>query len=261
MREEKVRINNLNINLKIAGQGPAILILHGWGGSSDSWLEVQNDLVSRGYSVVCPDLPGFGKSDGPPKPWAVDDYVEWTRGFISYMNSRQEFPEFFSLLGHSFGGRIAIKFSVRYPEKIKKLVLCDAAGIKFEPDIKTKTVLAAAKIGKALFSLRIFAIIREWARDLFYLVLRNKDYVKARGVMRETMKLVLNEDLLPELPKISLRTLIVWGDEDELVPLKCAQVFKEKIAGSEFVVLEGVGHSPHLEKPLELAKIIDSFLK
>jgi pimeloyl-ACP methyl ester carboxylesterase len=103
--------------------------------------------------------------------------------------------------------------------------------------------------------------MKEWARNIFYFLLRNKDYVKANGVMRETIKKALNEDLLPDLPKIKVKTLIVWGKEDKLLPVQCAYVFKEKIAGSQLEIMPKVGHSPHLEAPEKLAQIIVSFLK
>jgi len=256
MREERISVNNLRINYKIAGEGPAVLILHGWGGSSDSWLEVLKILVNYNFQVIAPDLPGFGKSDLPPRGWTVQDYSDFILNFVEKLKLGQ-----FFLFGHSFGGRIAIKLSGQHPEKLKSLILCDAAGIKFEQSIKTKTILAATRIGNALFSARIFAILRERARNLWYFLLRNRDYVKANGVMRETIKKALNEDLLPELSKIQVKTLIIWGGEDKLVPAKCAHVFKEKISNSLLEIMPKIGHSPHLEEPEKLAQIIVSFLQ
>jgi pimeloyl-ACP methyl ester carboxylesterase len=256
MREERILINNLTVNYKIAGEGPAFLVLHGWGGSSDSWFEVEEILAKKNYRVIALDLPGFGKSAPPTQPWSVQNYSDFIFEFVQRLNL-----ESFFLLGHSFGGRIAIKFSGQHPEKLKSLIFCDAAGIKFEPGIKTKTILAAAKIGNTIFSSRLFSIMKEWARNIFYFLLRNKDYVKANGVMRETIKKALNEDLLPDLPKIKVKTLIVWGKEDKLLPVQCAYVFKEKIAGSQLEIMPKVGHSPHLEAPEKLAQIIVSFLK
>lgn len=255
MKEKIVIVNNLKINYKIAGTGPAVLLLHGWGGSSDSWLEVEEFLVKANYFVIAPDLPGFGKSAPPPEPWGIQDYSD----FVVNFTEKLKMDSFF-LLGHSFGGRIAIKFSGQHADKLKSLILCDAAGIRIEPDIKTKTILAAARVGNVLLSHRLVAVAKERFRNIFYFLLRNKDYVKTNGVMRETIKKALSENLISELPKIKVKTLIIWGEADQLVPLKCAYVFNKKIADSQLNVMPKIGHSPHLEAPEALSQIIISFL-
>ena len=128
MREEKISINDLNINYKIAGSGPAVLILHGWGGSSDSWEKIQKILSERNYSIICPDLPGFGKSQTPLSPWTLQDYIHFVLKFAENLHLNS-----FYLIGHSFGGRIAVKMAVNHSSMIKKLILCDPAGIKIKP--------------------------------------------------------------------------------------------------------------------------------
>jgi pimeloyl-ACP methyl ester carboxylesterase len=183
-KEEEIIINGLRINYKIAGEGPAILVLHGWGGSSDSWVEVQQILANRGYQVIVPDFPGFGKSLTPLRPWDLTDYTNWLMDFINY----QKLEKFY-LLAHSFGGRIAIKFAIRYPEKIKSLILCDSAGIRPKPGLKTKIIFWLAKIGNAIFAPKHLIRLKDAARNLFYVFLRNKDYVKANGTMKETKPL------------------------------------------------------------------------
>lgn len=256
MKEKRVSVNNLMINYKIAGKGPAILLLHGWGGSSDSWLEVGEYLVKKDYLVIIPDLPGFGKSSNLDRAWNIQDYSDFVFDFVQKIKL-----DSFFLLGHSFGGRISIKFSGQHADKLKSLILCDAAGIRIDPDFKTKTILAATRVGNVLFSHRLLAVVKERLRNIFYFLLRNKDYVKADGVMRETIKKALGEDLLSELPNIKTKTLIIWGEADQLVPLKCAYVFNKKIAESQLNIMPKIGHSPHLEAPEQLAKIIVSFLR
>jgi len=256
MKDKAVKINKLRINYKIAGNGPVVLILHGWGGSSDSWLEVEEFLVKENYLVIAPDLPGFGKSAPPPEPWGVQEYSDFVLNFIEKLKM-----DSFFLLGHSFGGRIAIKFSGQHADKLKGLILCDAAGIRIEPDLKTKTILAATRVGNVLLSHRLVAVVKERLRNIFYFLLRERDYVKADGVMRETIKKALAENLVSELPKIKVKTLIIWGEADQLVPLKCAYVFNRKIIGSQLNVMPKIGHSPHLEAPEELSRIIISFLR
>jgi len=255
MTEKITLINNLKINYKIAGEGPAILVLHGWGGSSDSWIMVQNILANQGYKVIIPDFPGFGKSITPLEPWSLSDYTKWMIDFINYLKIER-----FYLVAHSFGGRIAIKFATQYPEKIKSLILCDSAGIKPKPGFKTRLIYWTARIGNAIFTPKHLARFRDGAQNFFYIFLRHKDYVKANGTMKETIKKVLEEDLLPELSQIKVKTLIVWGEDDKLVPVRYAYIFKEKIEDSEIKLLPEIGHSPHLEVPEKLAEIITDFL-
>lgn len=259
IEEKEILIDNLKVNYKIAGEGPAILVLHGWGGSSDSWLRVQEILSKEGYKVIVPDSPGFGKSKTPPTAWTVKDYANFVNEFMK--KTCGEPVESFFLLGHSFGGRIAIKFAVSYPERIKGLILCDSAGIKQKWGPKEKFIFQLSKIGSAIFTPKILRRFKDSARNLFYIFLRHKDYAKANGMMKETIKRVLDEDLLPELSQIKNRTLIIWGENDRSVPVKFAYIFKEKIENSELIILPKIGHSPHLEVPKKLAEIILKFFK
>jgi len=256
IQEKEILINNLKVNYKIAGQGPAILILHGWGGSSDSWLKVQEILAKAGFKVICPDFPGFGKSKTPFETWGAKEYAN----FVLNLTKILELQKFF-LLGHSFGGRVAIKFSVLYPEKIKSLILCDSAGIKQKWGLGEKLIFQISKLGNAIFTPTPLKRFKDKAKNLFYLFLRHRDYAKADGMMRKILKKVITEDLLDDLPQIKTRTLIIWGESDKLVPVKYVHIFKEKIENSELKILPKIGHSPHLEVPEKLTEIIINFLR
>jgi len=261
MKEVKTSINNLTVNYKIAGEGPAVLILHGWGGSSDSWLEVQKFLADENYTVIVPDFPGFGKSITPGQAWSIKEYIEWLNNFIKEIRTFHSFEEPFFLIGHSFGGRVAIRFAGLYPQRLKKLILCDSAGIKSEPDLKARIIFSLSKIGNAVFSPQILVRFKDALRNVFYFFIRNRDYVKAEGTMKETMKKVISEDLLSDLSNIQASTLVVWGKKDKIVPVKYAYVFEEKIKDCRLELLPEIGHSPHLEVPKKLSQIIIYFLK
>lgn len=256
MTEEKILINGLKVNYKIAGEGPAILVLHGWGGASDSWVKFQEILAKKGYKVIAPDFPGFGKTSPPPESWGIEDYSNLILNFTKKLGVGD-----FFLLGHSFGGRIAIKFTTKYPEKLKSLILCASAGIKPKPGLKTRIIYWMARIGNAVFTPKHLVRFKDSVRNLFYIFLRNRDYVKANGVMRETIKKVLSEDLLLDLSKIKTKTLIIWGEIDKMVPLKYAHIFKENIKDSKLEILPKIGHSPHLEVPEKFSEIVLSFIK
>jgi len=263
MTEQKILISGLETNYKIIGDEntslPAsrqVLILHGWGGSSDSWIKIQKILAVQGYKVISPDFPGFGKSKTPAKPWDLDDYTKWLVDFIKFLKLKK-----ISIIAHSFGGRVVVKFAAGYPKKINKLILCSPAGIKIKPDFKWRTALYFNSVGDAVFSLKPLKVFKNAARNLFYVFLRRTDYVKAKGVMRETMKKVLREDLSPCFSKINAETLIIWGKKDKMIPVKYSSAFKNNIEGSKLEILPRVGHSPHLENPEKLLEIITNFLR
>jgi len=256
MNEEKVLINDLKINYKIAGGGEPLLILHGWAGSSGSWIDVQRILAKEGFKVIVPDLPGFGKSHTPSVPWGIAEYSEFILNFLQKMGLKKV-----NLLGHSFGGRIAIKFASHYPERLKKLILCASAGIKHNLTFPQKIVLNLALIGNFLFSKKLLRRFKDVARNIFYMFLRKKDYTKVNGVMKETFKRVVEEDIRPELTNIGAKTLLIWGEKDKSVPLEDAYLMKENISHSILEIIPGASHTSNLESPQKLSSVISNFLK
>jgi len=260
--EKKIVIKGLEANYKTAGKGLPLLILHGWGSSSDSWVFVQNQISEQGFQVIVPDFPGFGKSPAPKEPWNVDSYVNWLNDFIIEINkTRGELAEPFFLLGHSFGGRIAIKFAVKYQERVQNLILCSSAGIKPEVSLQQKIFYYLARIGDYLFSQKLFRRFKDRAKNVFYQTIRRKDYLKANGVMKETIKNILEEDLLDYLSKIKNRTLILWGKLDKMVPVKYAYIMEDKIPNSKLIILPKTGHSPQLDIPEKLSQTLIQFFK
>lgn len=263
MREDKILVNDIKVTYKIAGEGPAILVLHGWGGCSDSWVRVMRILSKKGYTLLVPDLPGFGKTPPPYDPWSVADYMEFLNCFLEEVGKKEkDFAYPFFLLGHSFGGRISIKFCLKHPEKVKKLILLDSAGIKPEHEwqgIKGFFIFFVAQIGNALFTPKIMMRFKDGFRNFFYKLIRNRDYAKADGIMKDTIRKVLYEDLLPELSQVGQETLIIWGDKDKMVPLKYGRRFQKEIKNSRLEIIRDAGHSPHLECPETLAGQVKKF--
>jgi len=226
-----------------------ILILHGWGSYAKRWDNVKELLEVKGYKVFVPDLPGFGQSPIPAKIWNLDNYADWVKDFAEKNNLGR-----FFLLGHSFGGSIGIKFAVKYPGKLIGLILVSAGRISKRKSIKNIFFLVMAKIGKLFFRQRIF-------KRIIYKLAGSRDYLLARGgVMRETMKKVISEDLKPYLPKINVKTLIIWGDKDEVTPVADAYLIKKAIKNSVLGVIPNVGHRIRLEAPEILVEKVKEFI-
>ena len=244
----------MKINVKTAGEGEPILILHGWGSSSKSWAKVQDNLVKHGYRVIVPDMPGFGESDSPDKPWNGEDYLNWLLEFTK--NYKLKTP--FCVIGHSFGGGLAIKLAIEYPQLIKNLVLVATARMGRKRKFRKKAVYVIAKIGRLIAFIPGFEIIRK----IFYkFIVGSRDYERTKGDMRETIKLILKEDLSKQIHKIETPTMIIWGDKDKATPIEDAYFIKREIKNSKLEIIKNAGHALNLEYPEKLATLIYNFIK
>jgi len=241
-----------------------LIILHGWQSSKEKWQKVKEELEKEGIEVIIPDLPGFKPETTLKKPWNLDDYLNWFINFIE--QKKKNFPlskERFFLLGHSFGGRIAIKFASIYSKEIRGLILVSAAGIKKKPTLFRKILIRVAETVKKLKIEEQSQLRGLWQffKKCFYrYILRKTDYLEAQGALKETIKNVLAEDLTPLLDKISVSTLIIWGEKDRITPLADAWLMAEKIKNSRLEILKNISHTPHLEDPEFLAQTIKKFV-
>lgn len=256
MREEITNIQELQINYKIAGEGPAILILHGWGRGSDAYAEVSEKIAEKGYRVVVPDLPGFGKSPPPSTTWGIGEYTAFVKRFSQALNLHK-----FILLGHSFGGQIAVKFVVEHPEDIEKLILYAAAAIRKPPNMKIKTIQTIARLGNALFSIFPLSFLRPLFRKAFYRLFGISSALYAKGIMKEIREKMVRDDQSHLLSRIEVPTLILWGDKDVSTPISDGEFIKNQIPNAIFKVFPGATHLLHQEMPEQFVESILQFLQ
>ncbi len=201
--------------------------------------------------VLAPDLPGFGSESEPNHPFSVDDFAEWVEKWINE-NQLQEI----NLLGHSLGGRIAIKLVTRGNLQINHLFLCAAAGIKRPKHIKRIIGLTIAKLGNAILSIPGLRLLKKVAKSFLYKILRVHDYEQASPLMQKTLVKVTQEDLKPVLNIINVPTDIFWGDNDKMTPIADAHIMKKEIKGSELHIFPGIGHRLHRDKAQNIAEVI-----
>lgn len=249
MTEQQIIINNLKINYRIFGQGKPLLILHGWGSKSDRWQKVAEILAQENLQVIVPDLPGFGKSQEPESVWNLDNYVEWVYKFSQKVDS---LGVGFYLLGHSFGGAIAAKFSIKYAQKVEKLFLFGAAAIR-------KRTIKKQVLGKISPLVKIFAFLPFYglAKRAFYrFVVGGSDYLRVQGVMKGTFLKAISEDLSHKLLFIKVPTVIVWGGKDDTTLVEDAYFIKKKIENSTLVIIEEGDHDLEQKMPEVLAEKI-----
>lgn len=246
-----MQTKNLRINYSVSGEGKALVLLHGWGGSSKSLEGLQELLAADGFKVYNIDLPGFGTSETPEQPMNLADYVESLR--IVFAELKLEKPV---IVGHSFGGKVAIAYTAKYQDKVAALVLVNSSGINPKNELKKSAYLLPSKIFGKLFELPLLNIIKPLVRKLYYkLIVGETDYLQA-GAMQETLKLVVNEHLDSEISTLKLPTLIIWGEQDTYTPLWQGKEMSRLMPSARFEVVQGATHGLPLKQPEVVADLI-----
>lgn len=244
-------ILGLRTRYKQVGHGPDVLVLHGWGANIESVTPIVTGLrhVAR---VLVVDLPGFGQSDLPPEPWGVADYANWVLALLERFALDRV-----SLVGHSNGGRMAIHVAAHHPQRVSRLLLVDAAGIRPKRTAKYYAKVYSAKTVKHLAP-HLGAVGRRMQQRIAARV-ASSDYAAA-GAMRPTFVRLVNEDLTPLLPAIKAPTLLIWGEHDNATPLADGQQMEQMIDDSALIVFAGAGHFSYLDDQARFAAIASNFL-
>ncbi len=263
MTEKKVLIQGIEVNYKVFGeptpltatqivQRKPVLVLHGWPSSSNKWEQVADLLDKKHIMMIVPDLPGFGQTPEPKTPWNINNYVEFINEFSSTVVDLQKG---FYLLGHSFGGAVAVKFAVKYNQKVEKLFLVSAAAVRKKTLVK-KVIYKTSKIGKLFSWLPGYQLFR---KAFYKFILKKSDYLYQKGVMRESYLKVISDDLSFYVSSLKVPTIIIWGDKDVSTSVEEARLIHEKIFHSKLIVIPGAGHSLELEVPETLTqKIVEN---
>lgn len=250
-----IKIDDLNINYLVKGEGKNILLLHGWGCNINIFNKMINHL-SKSNKVYALDLPGFGKSDEPKTPWNANDYANLVIKFINKINIKK-----LSVLGHSNGGRIIIKmFSKEMPFEIDKVILVDSAGIKNKKNIDKSFKIKVIKSFKSVIFNKITNKLFPGLLNKLKSKMGSVDYRNATPVMRDTLVKLVNEDLTDILSNINVPTLLIWGEMDTATPLEDAYKMEKLIPNAGLVLLKGRTHYSFLEEPDTVNRVLDSFL-
>lgn len=246
--EKEIIIRGCKINYDETGLGKTIIMLHGWGCDHSIFITLQNYLKAR-FRILSIDLPGFGKSETPVAVLGIEDYADIITEFIEKLNIKNPV-----LIGHSFGGRVAIILGAR--KKTEKLILIDSAGIKPKRKISYYLRVYLYKLLKNIGKIKVLTFFVDKMKDN----LGSKDYKSASGIMRQILVKVVNSDLREYLPEILSPTLLLWGNKDTVTPVEDAYILGKLIKDAGVVVFENCGHYSFLEKPMETNIIIENFL-
>jgi len=245
-------VDGVRINYEIVGDGPTVLLLHGWGGCIASMSPIREMLRAR-YRVVSLDLPGFGESERPRAVWGSDEYASAVTGVLRAAG----IAETLAVVGHSFGGKVAIRLAVDHPGLTRSLVLVGTPGVRLPLSARARRRVATVKAARRVAPHLPGALRRSLESRLERM--GSEDYRNA-GEMRPIMVRVVNEDLREVLPQIAVSTLLVWGAHDDAAPLEIARQMEPLIKGSGLVVLEHSAHFPYLDEPAAFSAVLGSFL-
>ena len=260
-QEKAVTIFGAKIRYLEAGDAakPTVILLHGLGAQAESW-QLNIAALAANYHVIALDQIGFGKSDKPLLKYRVGTYVDFLDKFMAELKIEKA-----SLVGNSMGGWVAGLTAIKYPNRVEKIVLADAAGLapktidfdqiyqlnnstrdEIRANLKLIFANPALQNNEALvdqfMTQRITANDGYTINSLIESIKRREDFLDAR------------------LGEIKKPTLIIWGRQDGLLPLADGEKFSKGINGSQFVVFENCGHVPQFEKALDFNKKVLEFL-
>jgi pimeloyl-ACP methyl ester carboxylesterase len=233
--------------------GAPIVLLHGWGCNHTTVASIRKLLEGKMH-VYSFDLPGFGKTPEPADVWGIEEYTRFTEQALEALGIENPI-----LLGHSFGGRISILLSSR--NKVNKIVLVDAAGVKPTHSLKWYFKVYSYKLAKRMYPL-IFGQKKARVRIEKARARRgSSDYNDATPMMRAILSKCVNEDLCHVMPHIQAPALLIWGENDTATPLADAKKMEKLIPDAGLVSFPECGHYSFLDNPVGFRAVLKSFLQ
>lgn len=250
-------LHNIHIHYYPGGSGPPVVLVHGLGGRAEDWANLMPQLVRDHHRVYALDLPGYGRSDWPRN--AQYSIAEETAAVEAFMNDLHLTRV--DLGGWSMGGWIAMRLALDEPQRIRRLMIFDSAGIRFplkwdislfEPDTPTKL----RKLDDLLMPTPPPQVPGFIARSIFR-------YVRLHGwVVKRNMDSMLSlVDLLDgKLGALKMPMLIVWGKQDHLIPVSAGEEIHRDVPQSELEIFDGCGHLAPGQCAARIGPVVEGFL-
>jgi pimeloyl-ACP methyl ester carboxylesterase len=269
-----VTVEGAPVNVIDVGDGPAIVFVHGLSGSWPNWLE-QLPAFAQDHRVIAMDLPGFGHSPMPQEQITISAYGRTLDGLLETLG-----VDAATLVGNSMGGFVSAELAIAYPRRVERLVLVSAAGIstyrhrdveRIEPYLRRVAPMVAAYTGwtaarsdwvarrRGLRNLTLGFVVRHPSRLPAALAAEQLRGAGKPGFM-QALRANIDYPVKERLPEIACPTLIVWGDEDKVIPVGDASVFEELIPNSRKVIFEETGHMAMLERPVAFNELLSEFI-
>lgn len=253
-----VELCGVKIYVRQMGEGPDVLLLHGWGCSTDLMEGVAKALAD-GMRVTLFDFPGHGQSGRPPQPWGVPEFTELTRRLIEHLRIAP-----CDVVAHSFGGRVTLMLASESPQLVGRVVITGGAGLRVpqtqEGEKRASTYKRLRSAADALGKVPGLSGVADRAREALVQKYGSADYKALDAQMRKTFVKVVNQDLRGCLPGIQAPTLLYWGERDEAAPLWMGQAMEREIPDAGLITVPGAGHFVYLERLNEFTRIVRHFL-
>jgi pimeloyl-ACP methyl ester carboxylesterase len=265
LQKKKVRVEDHEIAYLDGGQGETILMLHGFGANKDNWTRFAK-FISPSYHVIALDLPGFGESTCLDNAsYTIADQAKRVALFADAIGLKR-----FHIVGNSMGGHIAARYAVMFPERVLTLGLFDSGGVRSPVPSEM-----AKRLSKGEPNPLVAGTVDEYDRLIKFVFSTPPDiprFVKKPLVEEAQRHQVSNQRIYkqissenaalePDLPKITARTLVLWGDQDRVIDVSCVQILKNGLPNCTAVIMQNCGHLPMIERPQEAAGHYLAFLK
>jgi 2-hydroxy-6-oxonona-2,4-dienedioate hydrolase len=233
-----------------------LVLVHGLGGSAERWLKVM-PLLSCKYRVIAPDMIGFGYSDKPSTDYTIEFFAKFLSSFIDSLGINKAI-----LIGTSLGGQIAAQCAAN-DDAIEQLVLVAPSGaMKHSTPTLDAYIMAGLYPNQSNAKAAFEMMSNSGTVDEFTVTefVKRMTAPNAKLVFISSLLNVKNSQIHEELHKIKIPTLLVWGNEDKMIPIEYAKEFLGSIRNCKFLELKGVGHLPHVEDPDVFARSVLEFL-
>jgi len=268
--DKYIMIDDVNYHYReYPGTGRDVFLLHGFASSTYTWEKVIPYLTGHGYHVWALDMKGAGWSD-KPKDSKYDT--------ITLMQEVNKWMDVMGLkdvvfVGNSLGGAIAVLMALEHPDKTGQIVLIDSAGYLKKPFIiRMAKIPLAGEIAKLFFGRWVVRwnlkevyfnddLISEETIDAYYNRICTENVLDAKVALARSLDFDALSSYTKRIPDIKNRTLIIWGENDEWIPLESGYKFKNDLSNSTLVILPECGHIPQEEKPEQTAKIMIDFIE
>ena len=276
MTLRELSLHGHRIAYRTAGSGPVLVLIHGIAGSSATWDEVVPVLADR-YCVVAPDLLGHGESAKPRGDYSLGGYASGVRDLLGALGYERA-----SVVGHSLGGGVAMQFAYQFPERCERLVLVSSGGLgpEVHPILRAAALPGAEWVLPLLCAAGVRDAVEGVARFLARVGLRAAPDLEemwrgfcsladadARLAFVHTLRTIIDVSgqrvsaadrlyLAAEVP-----VLLVWGEQDPMIPVAHARVAHQVIPGSRLAIFPAAGHFPHRDEPRRFVEVLLDFLQ
>ncbi len=258
MESRQIKVGKLDIHYFTGGEGDPLVVVHGGGDGARAWVHSVSGLCEH-YRVYIPDLPGFGHSQPMNGDYGIPEFVEFLEDFTHSLGLKS-----FHLVGHSVGGSIALRYSLKFPHKIGKLVLVSSMFLGREMALWVR-VLTHSVFRRSL-GVAATAVLKA-VKWLVWLVHAPFQFVNplplAKINLGESIAVLRKQTtaLVNQLSGLMMPTLLVWGSNDRIVPVRFAYNAAEVIPDCQLHVFEGCGHTVYKQIGKEFSHLLTRFLR